>query len=235
MIPGGSATIAIQVDSKQRWEIDAMFGFATYTDIEGGFSDMSWGGIWGHVYLEDRSDAWVSDLFVQTSLAASSCSVSASINGRSGLVEEARLEVFDQNGHSIAQASGKPQTSTAAVASVTVATVMPEPMLWTPRSPTLYKARLSLMRDGQVIDCVESRFGVREFTVDGHRLLLNGKQIMLRGYGDDHVYVEDIAMPATRNSTWHGCAQSSRMDLTTSACTARSCPRNTTMLVMKSA
>ena len=55
-----------------------LLGCATYTDI--GFSDMTWGGIWGHVVLESRSDAWLSDLSVQPNLADSSCSASVTLN-----------------------------------------------------------------------------------------------------------------------------------------------------------
>jgi hypothetical protein len=49
-----------------------------------------------------------------------------------------------------------------------------------------------------VLDTVESRFGMRQFTIDGYRILLNGKRIMLRGYGDDHVYPEQMAMPSDK-------------------------------------
>ena len=46
--PGRSATITIQVDSKQRWEVDAMYGCSFLAD----YLDAAWGGIWGHVALE---------------------------------------------------------------------------------------------------------------------------------------------------------------------------------------
>ena len=49
-----------------------------------------------------------------------------------------------------------------------------------------------------MIDAVESRFGMRQFTVDGPHLLLNGKRLMLSGYGDDHIYPEQMAMPVDK-------------------------------------
>jgi hypothetical protein len=39
---------------------------------------------------------------------------------------------------------------------------------------------------------------MRQFTIDGHHLLLNGKRLMLRGYGDDHIYPEEMAMPSNK-------------------------------------
>jgi hypothetical protein len=62
----------------------------------------------------------------------------------------------------------------------------------------LYTARLSLLKGSQVIDRIESRFGMRQFTIDGYRILLNGKRILLRGYGDDHIYPEQMAMPSDK-------------------------------------
>ena len=75
---------------------------------------------------------------------------------------------------------------------------LPGAKLWTPDSPTLYTARLSLLKGAKVIDAVESRFGMRQFTVNGPHLLLNGKRLMLCGYGDDHIYPEQMAMPSDK-------------------------------------
>ena len=194
--PGQTATLTIQVDSKQRYEIDPLFGASTYTDT--GFSDMTWGGIWGHVLLESRTDGWLSDLFVQPTLADSSCSASAAINGKADVADAAKLEVFDKSGLRVAEAAVKLDSQHAAGQPVTIKAPLPGAALWTPDSPTLYTARLSLLQGGKVVDAMESRFGMREFTTDGPHILLNGKRIMLRGYGDDHVYPEQGAMPSDK-------------------------------------
>ena len=77
---------------------------------------------------------------------------------------------------------------------------LPGAGLWTPDTPVLYTARLSLLgTDGQVKDDVASRFGLREIKLDGPHVLLNGKRIFLRGYGDDHIYPQQMAMPADKS------------------------------------
>ena len=76
--------------------------------------------------------------------------------------------------------------------------VVPNAALWTPDSPTLYTAKISLLKGGQALDTIESRFGMRQFSIDGPYVLLNGKRIMLRGYGDDHIYPEQMAMPSDK-------------------------------------
>ena len=195
IVPGKNATITIQVDSKQRWAVDALYGCSSLAD----FMDIEWGGIWGHVRLEARSNVWLSDLFVQTDIADSSCSASATLNGKSDLADTIKLEVFDQSGRRVAETSQKIGPKTAAKQAVAVKAAIPDAVLWTPDSPTLYTARLSLLENSQVLDTMESRFGMRQFTIDGYRLLLNGKRIMLRGYGDDHIYPKEGPMSANKN------------------------------------
>ena len=192
--PGKIATITIQVDSKQRWAIDAMQGASSLAD----FMDVEWGGIWGHVRLEARANAWLSDLFVQPDVKNSCCSASATFNGQTGLSDAAKLEVFDQSGHCIAETFAHPDSKYVVGQPIQIETKIPDAKLWTPESPTLYTARLSLLKDGEVLDTVESRFGMRQFTIDGPYILLNGKRLMLRGYGDDHIYPEQMSMPCDK-------------------------------------
>ena len=182
---GKTATLTIQVDSKPRWKIDTMCGCSFLID----YMDTHWGGIWGHVRLEARSDAWLSDLFVEPNVAESSCTASATLNGDAALADGVRLEVFDASGTRVAEATSKPSRVTAAI---------PDAKLWTPDSPTLYTARLSLLKGDETFDTIESRFGMRQFTINGPYFLLNGKRIMLRGYGDDHIYPEQMAMPSDK-------------------------------------
>jgi beta-galactosidase len=40
---------------------------------------------------------------------------------------------------------------------------------------------------------------MREIRLDGPFILLNGKRLFLRGYGDDHIYPEQMAMPADKD------------------------------------
>jgi hypothetical protein len=194
VIPGKAATITIQVDSKQRWDVDAMYGTSSLAD----YMDVAWGGIWGHVFLEARADCWLSDLFVQPNLSDSSCTARAVINGTTEQPDRAKLEVLDTNGRCVAESSVKIEGKRAAGEPVNVKTSLPDAALWSPETPTLYRARLSLIRGSDVLDTLETRFGMRQFTIDGPYILLNGKRIMLRGYGDDHIYPEQMAMPSDK-------------------------------------
>jgi len=191
---GHTATITIEVDSQPHWETDSMFGSSSLTD----YIDVAWGGIWGHVFLEARSEAWLSDVFVQPNIADGSCSVSAALQGNVELPSEAKLEVLGNDGQQVAEAVVQLDPKGKAGELVSVKATIPNPKLWTTDSPTLYRARLSLRKSGREMDAIETRFGMRQFTRDGYHLLLNGKRLMLRGYGDDHIYPANMSMPCDK-------------------------------------
>ena len=192
--PGRAATITVEVDSRQHWETDAMFGASSLAD----YMDVAWGGLWGHVFLEARPAAWLSDFFVQPNIADGSCSASAALNGKTDSADEAKLEVLDSQGQPVAEAVVPLNADGKTGQIVSVKATIPNPKLWTPDSPTLYCARLSLWKSGRQVDAVETRFGMRQFSRDGYHLLLNGKRLFLRGYGDDHIYPEQMAMPCDK-------------------------------------
>lgn len=192
--PGKTVTVTIQVDSKQRWAVDALFGASSLAD----YMDIEWGGIWGHVQLERRSDVWLSDLFVQPDVASSSCEVRATLNGKADAADAAKLEVFDNGGNRVAENLLRADPKAAVGQPIAVKAAIPDAKLWSPDSPTLYTAKLSLLRDNQILNTIESRFGMREFAIDGCHLLLNGKRIMLCGYGDDHIYPAKMSMPSDK-------------------------------------
>jgi beta-glucuronidase len=54
---------------------------------------------------------------------------------------------------------------------------------WSPDSPYLYDLVVELLADGQMIDRYTLPIGIRTIEVDGDALLLNGKPIVLRGFG----------------------------------------------------
>jgi beta-galactosidase len=61
------------------------------------------------------------------------------------------------------------------------------PALWSPASPTLYRAVSRIRRDGKVVDQVETPFGIRSLSWSAEKgLLLNGKPVKLTGGSVHH-------------------------------------------------
>jgi beta-galactosidase/beta-glucuronidase len=80
----------------------------------------------------------------------------------------------------------------AALNGGTVSVVAPSPRLWSPADPYLYELRLELLDGDQVVDTVASYAGLRQLSVDGNRLLLNGQSVFLRFVLDQGFYPEGI-------------------------------------------
>lgn len=53
--------------------------------------------------------------------------------------------------------------------------------LWSPESPFLYDHHVEVLVDEAPVDRLRTRFGMREFRVEGSDFLFNGKRIFLRG------------------------------------------------------
>lgn len=188
---GKLSTIVVCVDARQRTDIDAISGCA--------HAKFGWGGIWGHVYLEERTEVHLDELSVRPDITGSTCTAEAIVvNGDlEGRYDRLKLEIFDADNKSVAVSNGIVNQS--AKTKVAVQAKIANAKLWSPDQPYLYKARLSLMKGNQQIDALESRFGMREIRMAGPDILLNGKRITLRGYGDDHIYPEEMAYPVDKN------------------------------------
>lgn len=60
---------------------------------------------------------------------------------------------------------------------------IPHAQFWSPTMPNLYDLTIELERDGVTFDRYTLPIGIRTIRVDGHRLLLNGEPIVLKGFG----------------------------------------------------
>ena len=190
--PGSSVTLTLCVDSKQRWEVDTLTGCFDIID----YMDTYWGGIWGHVRLEARSASYLEDLFVEPHVDPPGCRVSATLQG--GSAGQVCLSVMDPDGVKVVEQTASIDAALSGE-TLSVNATIPDGHLWTPKAPCLYTARLSLVRDGRTIDHLETRVGLREITIEGPHLLLNGKRVFLHGYGDDCVYPETMAAPSDKD------------------------------------
>ncbi len=104
-----------------------------------------------------------------------------------GKLEAAALDVTIDGATARADVAAG-QTTVALTAQVA------HPRLWTPESPSLYTAVLTLTAGGQT-DEKPVRFGFREIAVRDGRILLNGEPLMLLSALDQDFYPETIYTP----------------------------------------
>ncbi len=100
--------------------------------------------------------------------------IAAEIAGADGLA--CRVEILDPAGKSVAS------REIPALPRISADFTDPAPALWSPESPSLYRARLSLVRAGKSVDDVEIPFGIRTISWDrATGFSLNGRVTKLRG------------------------------------------------------
>ena len=127
-------------------------------------------GIWQTVWLEPVADAYITLITPVSDISAKTMTFNVEVAGAS-LGTSVKIA-----GKTMAVADGR--------AAITVA--YPDAELWTPETPNLYDFSAELLKGGEVIDEVDSYFGMREVslgkTEDGiTRILLNGKFVFQHG------------------------------------------------------
>jgi beta-galactosidase len=174
---GGRNVLAVKVDA---------------TEVEGWFYEGA--GIYRHVWLEKNGPvAIVPDgVFVYTTFKdnvpegpATVCLETTLSNTRTNPAEvKVEWDILDGNGRRVVQAS-TPQAvnlSGAAATLVKQTATLPEPELWSPEKPRLYKLITQVWQGNQVLDRVETEFGVRTVGFDVDKgFLLNGQPYELKG------------------------------------------------------
>ena len=65
---------------------------------------------------------------------------------------------------------------------VTTTVFVENPCLWSPKSPTLYEAKVELKEAGNIIDNATAKYGIRSFSFDAEDgFVLNGKKVLING------------------------------------------------------
>ena len=152
----------------------------------------NWGGIYGNVELEATATSWIDQIAVTPEIGNQQASIAITLRGIP--LQGAHLEVTAG-----AYRARKDATWTDANP-LHLTLPMPGLRLWSPDSPFLYTASIRLVKNGEEIDRAEQRFGMREITTHGRVLLLNGKPLYLRGYGDDNVEVLTGVPPSSKQT-----------------------------------
>lgn len=155
----------------------------------------NWGGIYGHVQLEATEPTWIEDVYVRPDIERGIAQFRVTVRSRetSAYPAELRVLVSPRN-----ERSASLQTRPGEDTTVEVDVPIPNVQLWSPEQPHLYEATITLWRGDEEHDRLDERFGMREVSTDGNVLLLNGKPLYLRGYGDDNIEVLTGFPPASR-------------------------------------
>lgn len=154
----------------------------------------NWGGIYGPVELETTGRVWIERLWVRSVIQPAAARFGIHVRNAEGTMFCGRLQIVIGPYRGTAAVQVPPRHAVE----VNVNVAMPSAAFWSPDQPNLYTASISLVEGETERDRVEQRFGLREIRAQGNVLLLNGKPLYLRGYGDDNVEVLTGVPPASK-------------------------------------
>ncbi|MGB6133392.1 MAG: beta-galactosidase GalA [Acidobacteriaceae bacterium] len=146
-------------------------------------------GIYRHVWLI-KSDPlhlgeWESFVRPELKDDGALLSLDTAVRNRGRQTETARVrwEIFDPEGHPVAQAAASPQAvNPDGSATFSAAARVPSALLWSPETPHLYSATVIVETDGQVRDGERVSFGIRSIAFDANKgFSLNGHPVKIKG------------------------------------------------------
>lgn len=199
--PGETAEILVGVRSQALFENNSTIGRRIVP------AGSMWGsyinGIWQDVYLVALPQVHVEDVYVkplvskktiEMDVTVRNCGAKAAALTIGGDIHEwLNLAGCDVNSAPVpnwalgAKALSVPATKIEVPAGDVVTTTITIPVadgalkFWTPESPNLYSLLLSIKSKKTVIDTKYTRFGWREWTLEGTKQCLNGKPYELHG------------------------------------------------------
>jgi len=145
-------------------------------------------GIYRHVWLTktDRMHLAPWESIVRTTLSGNTAKLSlGTIVQNEGKFENCRVQwkIFDPSGKEVATAESGPLIAASAQpAFSSVGTSLSNPAPWSPETPNLYSAVVTVESEGKVRDAERINFGVRDIKWDADKgFFLNGKPVKIKG------------------------------------------------------
>jgi len=146
-------------------------------------------GIYRHVWLSKTDPVHLAqwETYVRPELKGSVATLSLGTivknDSRAAAAAAVRWKIVDSEGKTLATADSASQTIAAdGEATFTATAKMANPTLWSPETPTLYKAIVSVEAGGKTLDAERVTFGVRTVRFDVDKgFFLNDKPLKIKG------------------------------------------------------
>jgi beta-galactosidase/beta-glucuronidase len=141
-------------------------------------------GIWQSVWLEAVGSSFVENLSVVTDPDNARVIITAKINGADKDLTFT-AEAFADGKLTGSDTSKGPWQNTLVLN-------LKDKKLWEPGSPFLYDLKITLSSGKEKIDELKSYFGLRKVTIDGRKILINGKPFFQRLILDQGFYPDGL-------------------------------------------
>ncbi len=139
-------------------------------------------GPWDDVYLRSRPAVAVTDVFVRPSVRNQALVVEYTLGNATEADATVLLRARVEDGGDVALVVGERsvQIPAGGSAEVTLEAPWTDARYWSHEDPHLYHLRTRLVAGDETVDELRTRFGFREFWIDGRHYYLNGKRVSLR-------------------------------------------------------
>lgn len=175
---GGANVLAVRVDNSAQPNSRWYSGSGIYRHVRVLVTNATHVVPWG-VFLSTPEATGASAKVSILTRVANESSVAAGVTVETSLV--------DKMGNEIGRAQSKRSIGAGKEDEVAQEIAVANPSLWSPESPTLYRAVSMIREDGKLIDQVTTSFGIRSLAWSAEKgLLLNGKPIKLTGGSVHH-------------------------------------------------
>jgi beta-galactosidase/beta-glucuronidase len=144
---------------------------------------IQYGGILEPVKLVSTSQTYIDDLIIRTIPENTGARINFIINitNKTAVETEMDLNVAISISSGISDKSVKVLCKPNESKKVNIDFILEQAKIWSPETPVLYTANVSLTKNGSKIDDLTERFGIRQVSVEGTSILLNGKPIIIKG------------------------------------------------------
>ncbi len=174
----GANVLAVRVDNSalpnSRW----YSGSGIYRHVRVVVTNTTHVAHWGVFVTAPEANSTLAKVSIRTRVANES-SDTAGVTIETALLDNTGRKI----GSSQSKLSVAPGQEDDAAQGITVS----HPALWSPESPTMYRAVSTVRKDGKIIDQVVTPFGIRSLAWSAEKgLLLNGKPVKLTGGSVHH-------------------------------------------------
>jgi len=174
----GINVLAVRVDNSAQPNSRWYSGSGIYRHVRVVVTDPIHVAHWGVFVATPEANNASATVSIHTRVANES-------SGAAAVTVETAL--LDATGNKIGAAQSQLSLAAASEAEAVHQITVANPALWSPQSPTLYRAVSTLRKDGKIIDQVTTPFGIRSLAWSAEKgLLLNGKSIKLTGGSVHH-------------------------------------------------
>lgn len=172
--PGQENKLVVRVDNRARIE-----WLPASEQIEW----IQYGGILEPVKLVSTSQTYIDDIIIRTIPDNGGAGINCIIRIANETAKETEMDLnIGISLHSgIVNKSVKVRCKANGNTKVNVDFTLAQAELWSPETPVLYTAAAILTKNGSKIDDLTDRFGIRQVSVKGTSILLNGKPIIIKG------------------------------------------------------